>query len=47
MEDSLKALLVRALTFIEIAQALVQQEGSLLRAQIAAELRPESKEEEK
>jgi hypothetical protein len=35
------ALLARAITFIEIAQALTQQEGQMLKAQIAQALRPE------
>jgi hypothetical protein len=37
------ALLARAITFIEIAQALTQQEGQMLKAQIAAALKPAPK----
>jgi putative protein kinase ArgK-like GTPase of G3E family len=40
------ALLARAITFIEIAQALAQQEGQILKAQIAQALRPEPKKAE-
>lgn len=38
MDDATKALLVRSLTFIDVAVALTQQEGQALRAQIVAQL---------